>query len=92
MLLTACADKRLHVESDTSWAGNVDNFGEITGHGNSEVELEASGGRQCWDIHKTTSAGTLRAYVRDKKNLLGTDTDGDMTTTEANGHVTGCTQ
>jgi len=90
VLLTGCADRTLVVESDTSWAGSVDKVGQVSGQGGTRIELEPSAGHQCWDLHKTTSAGTLRAYVRDKSNFTGTDTEGDMTTTAPDGHATGC--
>jgi hypothetical protein len=90
-LLAGCAERTLMIESDTSWSGNVQQVGAINGQGGAELELPSTGGRLCWDLQKGTTAGTLRAYVRDKKNFFGTDTDGDMATTEPNGLITGCT-
>ena len=100
-VLIGCTDKTLHVESDTSWAGTlgvvwptVDVPATIHGHGNAQYTLGGLGaGEVCWKIAKTTSAGTLRAYADDKTWFgLGSEVDGEATTTAPAGEVTGCTQ
>lgn len=93
LALVGCSDKTLHVESDTSWAGTIDRFGTVDGHGNSQYDLGGVAGQVCWQIAKTTSAGTLRAYSDDATWFgLGTEVDGDATTTAPAGGVQGCSQ
>jgi hypothetical protein len=92
-MLTACSGKTLHVESDTSWAGTIDHFGTIDGHGNAQYDVGGVTGRICWSISKTTSAGILRAYTDDDTWFgLGSEVDGEATTTAPGGVVAGCSQ
>jgi hypothetical protein len=91
--LTACSGKTLHVESDTSWAGVVDQFGVIEGHGNAQYDLGSTHGRVCWQIVKTTTTGTLRVYADDDTWFgLGSEVDGESSTTAPAGGVEGCSQ
>ena len=92
-VLIGCTDKTLHVESDTSWAGTIDRFGGVAGQGNAQYDLGGVAGQVCWKIAKTTTAGTLRAYADDKTWFgLGTEVDGEATTTAPAGEVQGCSQ
>lgn len=92
-LLTACSGKTLHIESDTSWAGAIDKFGPVAGHGNEQFDIGGEKGQLCWHIAKTTSAGILRVYSDDDTWFgLGSEVDGDSTTTAPSGAVEGCSQ
>ena len=92
-VLIGCTDKTLHVESDTSWAGTIDQFGPVDGHGNAQYDIGGVTGEVCWKIAKTTTAGTLRAYADDKTWFgLGSEVDGEATTTAPAGEVQGCSQ
>lgn len=93
LVLSACSGKTLHVESDTSWSGSVDQFGPIQGHGNAQYDLGDSHGRVCWKIDKATSVGVLRAYADDDTWFgLGSEIDGEASTTAPSGSVEGCSQ
>ncbi len=93
LLLSACGGKTLVVESDTSWTGHVDHLGTVAGRGDREFGLGEFRGEVCWTLAKTTSLGTLRAYARDDTWFgLGSQVDGDASTTAANGQVAGCAQ
>jgi hypothetical protein len=93
VLVAGCSGKTLHVESNTAWAGTVDSFGNIAGQGNAAFDLGGTYGTVCWTIGKTTSIGVLRAYSDDDTWFgLGSEVDGDQTTTVANGQVKGCSQ
>ena len=98
-MLSACSGKTLHVESDTSWSGSVDQFGSVEGHGNAQYDLGATHGQVCWKIDKATTAGVLRAYADDDTwfgmhvNLgMGSEIDGESSTTAPSGSVEGCSQ
>ena len=92
-LLVGCSDKTLVVQSNTVWSGTVDQFGAISGRGNGSFDLGSTYGQVCWTITKETVVGILRAYSDDKTWFgLGSEVDGDQTTTEPNGKVTGCSQ
>lgn len=92
LLLCACGDERLFIESDTSWSGTVDGVGLVSGHGDEEFDLAAEGDQApCWTLNKTTDAGTLRAYAEaDTWFGLGVGVHGEATTREARGQVRGC--
>ena len=92
-LLVGGSDKSLIIQSNTTWTGTVDQFGSIAGQGNSSINLGSTYGLVCWTITKGTALGILRAYSDDKTWFgLGSEIDGDQTTTQANGQVTGCSQ
>jgi|SRR5687768_3234744 len=92
-LLTSCGGRTLRIESDTSWTGTVGGI-PVSGHGSLDMELPArNGGRGavCWDIRKTSEAGTLRAHVEQSTFFgLGSVVEGEMTTTAPFGVVAGC--
>ena len=89
VLLCACG-KELVIESDTSWQGSIDEYGDVSGRGDQRFDLPA-GQNICWSVTKLTSLGTLRAYAEgDSWFGLGTDVDQDAVTTAPNGHVEGC--
>jgi hypothetical protein len=91
VLLCACDKTTLVIESDTSWAGEVDGVGQVADRGHARFELPNSKTENCWSIHKTSSAGTLRAYAEDDTWFgLGSEVDGEATTTAPNGAVQGC--
>jgi len=91
-LLTGCGGTALVIESDTSWAGSVDNYGAISGQGKAEYDL-GDAGRSCWTLAKTTEAGTLRVYSRTSQWFgLGDEVNGESRTSAPMGTVTGCVQ
>ena len=91
LLLCACDKTTLVVESDTSWAGEVDGLGQVADRGTARFELPNAKQELCWSIQKTSSAGTLRAYAEDDTWFgLGSQVDGEATTTAPNGSVQGC--
>ncbi|MGH7497481.1 MAG: hypothetical protein ACREL3_01360 [Gemmatimonadales bacterium] len=93
IVLSACSGKTLHVESDTSWAGAVDQFGAVQGSGNAQYDLGDTHGLICWKIAKATSAGVLRVYSDDDTWFgLGSEIDGEASTTAPSGEVEGCSQ
>jgi hypothetical protein len=90
MLLSACTDRELIIESNTSWSGFIG--GEESGYsrdgsGNAKFELEE--GRTCWTFQKETTDGSIRVYARTKE-LFGTERYGDAWTTTEFGVVAGC--
>jgi hypothetical protein len=91
VLLAACDTQDLYIESDTQWAGTVGDR-QVEGEGNAVIDLSGvPHARSCWRLEKRTTAGTLRAYLRDKTWFgLGTEIDSDQTTTAPNGVVEGC--
>ena len=91
MVLCACDKTTLVVESDTSWAGSVDGVGQVADRGGARFELPDAKRENCWELRKTSSAGTLRAYAEDETWFgLGSEVDGEAITTAPNGMVTGC--
>jgi hypothetical protein len=85
-----CGGTTLVVDSDTSWTGSVDGYGAISGRLSAEYDLRAGGG-QCWTVSKATEAGTLRVYSKTSEWFgLGTEVNGESTTTQPMGTVTGC--
>lgn len=96
VLLTACDTKQLVVESDTHWAGRITSgtmADTLWGSGNTAIDLARYPSALCWRLVKTTDVGSLRAYLRDKTWFgLGTDTDGDQTTSYPGGVVFGCNE
>lgn len=91
--LSACSGKTLHVESDTSWSGTVDQFGAVQGSGNAQYDLGDTHGQVCWTIGKVTTAGILRVYADDDTWFgLGSEVDGESSTTAPSGAVEGCSQ
>jgi hypothetical protein len=90
-LLSACSEKDLVIESNTSWRGSVDRVGELSGKGSARYTIKDTQGQICWVFTKTTTAGVLRVYAEDKTWFgLGTEVDSDDTTFEPNGQVRGC--
>ena len=90
LLLCACDKTTLVVESDTSWAGSVGDS-QVKGRDDRRIELANVKEDICWSIAKTTSAGTLRAYAEDDTWFgLGSQVDGESTTTAPSGKVEGC--
>jgi hypothetical protein len=93
LLLVGCDRRDLHIESDTSWAGQVDGIGAVAGYRDSTIALEKVKTKVCWSIHKATSAGTLHVWVEDGTwGGVGTDVIADQVTTEPNGILEGCEQ
>lgn len=91
--LAACETKELVIESNTAWAGEITGYGAVAGEGNAVIDLTDAPSDVCWTLRKTTSAGTLRAYLRDETWFgLGNEIDGDQTTTLPNGEIGGCNQ
>lgn len=93
LLLAACDEKHLVIESDTSWEAEIDFLGSIGGTGDTEINLSDVPANVCWTVQKTTIEGVLRAYLRDETWFgLGEEVDGDRTTSEPNGVVSGCNE
>ena len=92
-LLAACGKEVLHIESDTTWEGFVVDDA-VTGRGYREITLPSRSQHPapiCWDVTKTTEAGTLRIWVENPTWFgLGNDIRADETTTEPFGAVEGC--
>lgn len=91
--LAGCDTKELIVESNTAWRATFANsdIQPIQGSGNSVIDLADAPSNVCWEVQKLTSAGTLRAYLRDETWFgIGVEYDGDQTTTEPGGIVGGC--
>lgn len=87
----ACNHKTLTVESDTSWQGDVTGYGTFGGTGRDEIDLDNAPDNFCWTFRKTTSAGTLRAYIHHEDWLgLRSEYIGDATTTAPGGEIGGC--
>lgn len=93
LAVAACSDKELVVESNTTWSGVIVGLGGVQGEGNATIDLSNAPSDVCWTLKKETSAGTLRAYLRDKTWFgLGTEIDGDQTTTAPGGQIGGCNE
>lgn len=93
LVLAACDEKTLVIESNTAWTGTITYGGSVSGTGSATVDLSDVPSDVCWTLRKTTSAGVLRAYLRDETWFgLGEEIDGDQTTVEPNGEVSGCNQ
>jgi hypothetical protein len=93
LLLLGCDEKSLVIESDTAWTGSINHLGPVSGEGSGEFDLSDFPSDVCWQLRKTSSAGTLRAYLRDETWFgLGKEIDGDQTTTAPSGEVRGCNQ
>ncbi len=91
--LGACDEKVLVIESNTAWEGTIDYLGGVTGEGSASVDLSDVPSDVCWVLRKTTSAGTLRAYLEDDTWFgLGKEVDGDQSTSAPNGEIGGCNQ
>jgi hypothetical protein len=90
LLLLGCGGTKVVVDSDTSWTGSISGFGDISGRGRAEYELDVGGG-SCWSVSKTTEAGTLRVYSKRSEWFgLGEEVSGEATTTAPLGSVAGC--
>ncbi len=90
VLLGACDDKDLVIESNTTWTGKVDKVGTLSGRGSARYKLDVPG-QICWEFTKTSTYGILRVYAEDKTWFgLGTQVDSDDNTTAPNGKVIGC--
>ena len=90
--LSACTDREVIVESNTSWSGFIGE--EESGYsrdGSGNARFEVDDGRTCWTFQKETEDGYLRAYAKTKE-IFGTDRHGDARTTAAFGIVTGCVE
>ena len=89
--LSACTDREIIVESNTSWSGFIgeeESGYSRDGFGNAKFDVDG-GSRACWTFQKETEDGYLRAYARTKE-IFGTDRHGDARTTAVFGIVTGC--
>lgn len=95
LLLAACGPEVLHIESDTTWEGMVVSD-PVSGRGTRDITLPSKSQHPapiCWDVAKTTEAGTLRVWIENPTWFgLGNDIRSDETTTEAFGAVEGCAQ
>jgi hypothetical protein len=89
-MLIGCDQRTLVVESNTSWEGSVDDFGPISGQGNSSIDVGRASRGFCWTIGKRTDAGTLRVFLDDKSTFGVTEFRGEQTTNEPFGEVRGC--
>lgn len=93
LALAACDEKILVVESNTSWEGTITYAGDVSGTGSATVDLSDFPSNVCWTLRKTTTDGVLRAYLKDETWFgLGEEIDGDQTTSEPNGEVSGCNE
>lgn len=91
--LAGCDEKVLIIESNTAWQGDVTYVGGVSGQGGASIDLSDVPSDVCWTLRKTTSAGTLRAYLKDDTWFgLGKEVDGDQTTTAPNGEIGGCNE
>ena len=90
--LMACGeDTVVIVESDTAWRGDIEQYGAVQGHGNAEFDISDSEDEICWTFVKQSEHGTLRVYADDDTWLgLGSQIDGEQTTTAPHGEVRGC--
>jgi hypothetical protein len=90
MLLSACTDRELIIESNTSWSGFIG--GEESGYsrnGSGNATFDLDEGRTCWEFQKETAEGSIRAYAKTRE-LFGSDRSGDAWTTTEFGFVAGC--
>ena len=85
MLVAAsgCA-KKIRVESDTSWTGNV-NGSSVDGAGNKTYDLSCDSDACCYTFQKDTESGSLTVRI-----VKGTGTDGS--TRSPYGIVSGCVE
>lgn len=91
LLLASCGGRVVHIESDTTWSGEIDGVGTVTGRGSKTFALDATTSPACFTITKTADAGTLRVYVEQSTWFgIGEDVLAEQTTTEPGGSVTGC--
>jgi hypothetical protein len=90
--LIACGeDTVVVVESDTVWRGDIESYGTVQGRGNAEFDISEAKEEICWTFVKQSEHGTLRVYADDDTWLgLGSQVDGEQTTTAPNGQVQGC--
>jgi hypothetical protein len=93
LALAGCDGKTLVIESDTEWAGTINYIGGVGGTGNASIDLDAVPTDVCWTVQKLTEFGFLRAYLADENWFgLSEETDGDQTTTDPQGEVSGCNE
>jgi hypothetical protein len=91
--LAGCDSKELVIQSNTGWEGTISGYGAVTGSGNAILDLSDVPSNVCWELRKTSTAGVLRAYLRDETWFgLGTEYDGDQSTSEPAGQIEGCNQ
>ena len=92
--LIACSeDTVVVVESDTVWRGDIETYGAVDGRGDARFDISDAEDEVCWTFVKQTDFGTLRVYAEDDTWFgLGSQVDGEQTTTEPNGQVRGCAQ
>jgi hypothetical protein len=90
--LMACnEDTVVVVESDTVWHGDIEQYGTVEGRGNAQFDISEGTDTKCWTFQKLSSGGTLRVYADDDTWFgLGSQIDGEQTTTAPNGTVKGC--
>jgi hypothetical protein len=87
VLVTACGERVMVVESDTSWSGSIGNSSR-DGYGDQILKMSGSG-TWCWSIQKQTRGGYLKAYSR-TPSITGTEKSGEAETNAQFGIVTGC--
>jgi hypothetical protein len=93
LALSACDGKELVIESDTEWIASITYAGTVEGTGNASIKLDDVPTDVCWTVKMTTDFGFVRAYLADENWFgLSEETDGDQTTTEPQGEVTGCNE
>jgi hypothetical protein len=90
--LVACGgDTVVVVDSDTAWRGDIERYGTVEGHGHAEFDISEAKEEVCWTFVKLSDAGTLRVYADDDTWFgLGSQIDGEQTTTAPRGQVQGC--
>ena len=90
-MLSACSGKTLHVESDTSWSGSVDQFGPVEGHGNARYDLGDTHGQVCWKIDKAIDGRRPARHADDDTWFgLGSEIDGIFYDRADSARVEGC--
>lgn len=88
---TGCADRKVKVESSTSWYGTVEGR-SVTGANNQEFDVDESG-EVCASLSKSTWNGTLTVKIVTYENwglFTTSDDDESGTTISPYGNVTIC--
>lgn len=89
--VTGCADRKVKVESSTSWSGTVEGR-NVSGSNNQEIDVDESG-EVCASIVKSTWNGTLTVKVVTYQDwgLFATSDDNESDSTISPfGRVTVC--